>query len=648
MSVRKVKVINIIGLLSELDKVIKFCGDSESFHPDDAMSFYSNTQDFIPMSDKNPYSAPLQSLRSAADMAEWKLEFRQPKNFSVSDKGVLKYVASITDRLEALVNQKLIIRQEIDSCRRKIEQVGHFKGGNLDFSEIMKCKYITPCFGRIPRESYEKIEKFAENPFVMFFRCTEDDTHFWGVYFSPNEPSEKQTVDRIFSSLYFEKLDVPDIAGKPEDYIRELESTLSELVEKQTANQKELDDLFKAEGKKCTTYYSRLQELDSYHAIKRYVYKYHGSFILVGWIPENMEEYFTSQLDEIKSIEYSLSDGKEELKHSPPVILKNPPFIRLYEFYVKMYGLPCYNELDPTALVAFTYTLFFGIMFGDVGQGFVVALIGLLMWKFKKMEIGRILVPCGISGMIFGSIYGSVFGFEHALDPVYKALFGHKEKPVEVMQPDTINMIIYGSVAIGIVTIVISMLMNIVSAIKRRDAENAYFGPNGIAGFVFYVSLVGGLVCQMLLNIEIMNIAYIIGLIVLPLAVMFLREPLGRLAEGKKNWQPESWGEYCTQSFFELFEMCLSYVTNTMSFLRIGAYILVHAGMMLVVFTLAEMIGGAGYIIMIIVGNGIVMALEALLVAIQVLRLDYYEIFSRFYVGEGRQFSPVVAGKKDN
>ena len=225
MSVRKVKAINIIGLLSELDKVIKFCGDSESFHPDDAMSFYSNTQDFIPMSDKNPYSAPLQSLRSAADMAEWKLEFRQPKNFSVSDKGVLKYVASITDRLEALVNQKLIIRQEIDSCRRKIEQVGHFKGGNLDFSEIMKCKYITPCFGRIPRESYEKIEKFAENPFVMFFRCTEDDTHFWGVYFSPNEPSEKQTVDRIFSSLYFEKLDVPDIAGKPEDYIRELEST---------------------------------------------------------------------------------------------------------------------------------------------------------------------------------------------------------------------------------------------------------------------------------------------------------------------------------------------------------------------------------------------------------------------------------------
>ena len=647
MSVRKVRAINIIGMLSELDKVVKFCGDSQCFHPDDAMSFYSNTQDFVPLSDKNPFSAPLQSLRSAADMAEWKLEFSQPKNFSVSDKGVLKYVASVTERLEDIVNRRLMIRQELDSCRRKIEQVGHFQGGNLDFTEIMKCKYITPCFGRIPVESYEKIEKFAENPFVIFFKCTQDDTHYWGVYFSPNEPEEKQTVDRIFSSLYFEKLDVPYIAGTPEEFIASLEKELSALEEKKKENQKELDDFIKAEGKKCMLYYSRLQELDSFHAIKRYVYKYHGSFILVGWIPADKEEYFTQSLDEIDSIEYSLSDGKEELKHSPPVILKNPPFIRLYEFYVKMYGLPSYNELDPTPIVALTYTLFFGIMFGDVGQGFVVALIGFLMWKLKKMEIGRILIPCGISGMVFGTIYGSVFGFEHALDPLYKAVFGLDEKPVEVMNAETINIIIYGSVAIGIVTIVISMLMNIVSSIKRRDPESAFFGPNGLAGFVFYVSLVAGLVCQMLLGIEIMNIFYILGLIVLPLIVMFMREPFGRLAEGKKKWQPEKWGDYCTQSFFELFEMCLSYVTNTMSFLRIGAYILVHAGMMLVVFTLADMIGGVGYYIMIVAGNGIVMALEALLVAIQVLRLDYYEVFSRFYIGEGRVFNPVVAGEKD-
>ena len=426
--------------------------------------------------------------------------------------------------------------------------------------------------------------------------------------------------------------------------MKTLRSELSGYEKELEEVKKQIAANWEQEKDQCLACYSMLEEKDAYNEIKRYVYQYHKNFVLVGWIPADKEQYFTKKLDSIKSIEYSLSDGKDEMKHSPPVIIKNPPFFRLYEFYVKMYGMPCYNEVDPTVFVAFTYTLFFGIMFGDAGQGLVVAIVGALMYKFKKMEVGRILVPCGIMGMIFGFFYGSVFGFEDVLTPVHQALFHTEGKLIEVMKPDSINLIIYGSVALGVVTIAISMITNICSSLRRRDFENAFFGANGVAGFVFYVALVAGLVCQMFLNRPIMNGLYIACLIVLPLILMFLREPLGRLAAGKKNWQPHKWGEYCTQSFFELFEMCLSYVTNTMSFLRVGAYILVHAGMMLVVFTLAEMVGGAvGYTIVVIVGNGIVMALEALLVAIQVLRLDYYEIFSRFYVGDGRPFTPVKA-----
>ncbi len=646
MSVKQVKAISIIGMMSELEKVVKFCGDSQMFHPDDAMSFYSDTQSFVPLHHKNPYSARIQELKNAAELAGLKLEYKNPRELSASEEAVMKYVSFFVSKTDTLVTRKLKVQQEMDTCRRNIEKVSHFVGSNINFTEIMQCEFITPNFGRMPVESYEKLSQYSENPYVLFFPYTSDSTHYWGAYFTP--PEQKEDVDRIFSSLYFEKLDIPPIAGTPEQYKASLEKEMAELQTSFDTAQKNLEAFLSEEKDKCLLYYSKLEEMDSYNEIKRYVYKYNKSFILVGWIPADKEAYFTKHLDSIKSVEYSLTDGKDELKNSPPVIMKNPPFVKLYEYYVKMYGLPNYNEIDPTLFVAITYTLFFGIMFGDVGQGLVVAIVGALMWKFKKMEIGRILIPCGISGMIFGFLYGSVFGFEHALDGIHSALFGTNGKLIEVMEADSINMIIYGSVAIGFVTIAISMLVNIVSSLKRRDYESAFFGANGVSGFVFYVSLVVGLVCQMFLGIEVMNPLYIICLIAVPILLIFFREPLGELAKRPKKKKPIKWGEYCMQSFFEVFEICLSYVTNTMSFLRVGAYILVHAGMMLVVFTLAEMVGGAvGYTIVLIVGNGIVMALEALLVAIQVLRLDYYEIFSRFYIGEGRAFKPVTAKKTD-
>ncbi len=122
-----------------------------------------------------------------------------------------------------------------------------------------------------------------------------------------------------------------------------------------------------------------------------------------------------------------------------------------------------YNEIDPTAFVAITFTLLFGIMFGDLGQGILVAVIGWAMWHFKQMPIGRILLPCGISSAVFGLVYGSVFGFEHVLDPMYKALFGLEEKPIEVMNSAMATNIILFAVVIGLTLIMLAMMLNIYS-----------------------------------------------------------------------------------------------------------------------------------------------------------------------------------------
>lgn len=447
-------------------------------------------------------------------------------------------------------------------------------------------------------------------------------------------------VDRIFSSLYFERLRIPSAVGTPDEIVENLKKELERVALDTAEAQKKLADYWQSEASRCQQVYSQLKELDYYFSVRRYAARYNDKFILAGWLPHREEKALRAALDKVDGIEYSFEQPSSDTHHVPPVKLRNCRLFRPFEFFVDMYGLPRYNEIDPTAFVAITYTILFGIMFGDLGQGVCVAVIGWLMWKYKKMAVGRILIPCGISSAVFGLVFGSVFGFEHVLDPLYHALFGLEEKPIEVMNPSMTVNIILGAVLIGLFLIMVAMVLNIVSSLRRRDYESGLFGPNGIAGLVFYASLVAGLGGQFI-GLHLISVPYVLALIVLPLLLIFLREPLGRLAAGDPDWKPEKWGEFILQNFFELFEIMLSYLSNTMSFLRVGAFVLVHAGMMMAVFAIGNMFHAFGFTVAVIIGNALVMVMEALLVAIQVMRLEFYEMFSRYYNGDGRSFRPL-------
>ena len=288
--------------------------------------------------------------------------------------------------------------------------------------------------------------------------------------------------------------------------------------------------------------------------------------------------------------------------------------------------------------MAITYTILFGIMFADLGQGIVLAVAGYIMWKWKRMDVGKILIPCGISGALFGCVFGSVFGYEHVLDPVYRIL-GFSEKPIDVMESAT--TLLAFSIGIGVVLILIAMVSNVYSSLKRRDYGSAIFGHNGLAGLLFYGSILG-FAAVALTGSSFPTLPIVLFGMVLPVILIFFKEPLGKLVARKEDWKPEKWGDYVLENVFELFEVILSYLTNTVSFLRVGAFVLVHAGMMMVFFSLAEILPGPVSIIMIVFGNAFVTVLEGLLVSIQVLRLEFYEMFSRFYIGEGHPFEPVA------
>ena len=236
------------------------------------------------------------------------------------------------------------------------------------------------------------------------------------MYFAPMEAAAE--VDRIFSSLYFERLRIPSAVGTPDEIVENLKKELERVALDTAEAQKKLADYWQSEASRCQQVYSQLKELDYYFSVRRYAARYNDKFILAGWLPHREEKALRAALDKVDGIEYSFEQPSSDTHHVPPVKLRNCRLFRPFEFFVDMYGLPRYNEIDPTAFVAITYTILFGIMFGDLGQGVCVAVIGWLMWKYKKMAVGRILIPCGISSAVFGLVFGSVFGFEHVLPSI--------------------------------------------------------------------------------------------------------------------------------------------------------------------------------------------------------------------------------------
>ena len=646
MSVSPMKAVSVIGVQKYFDKVIDVLGSSQAFQPESVATFYSDTESFVSFSEPNRYAELLSELNSSLSAVELKPDLVDISDFACSDEELFDYCTKAIQNLDSRKAKISDKEQEIAHCLKNIRQTAHFVGVKLDMNRVRACEYIRTGFGRMPVESLQYLSRYDNNPYVMFIQTSVDKEYVWGIYMAP--VNNEQDIDRIFSGMLFEKYDVSDIEGTPEEYIanqqqrkeqleKELEDILHESV---TFKEKNYDRFLK--------YYTLLNRKTVYHTVKGYAMLYNGgntkSFILCGWIPEENMAEIEEQLKSIKSVELQVDDAINKLEKSPPIKLKNSWFSRPYNFYIEMYGVPKYNEVDPTFFVSITYTILFGAMFGDFGHGIVLAFAGWIMYKFKEMKVGKVLIPCGICSSIFGLIFGSLFGFEEAFNGMYKALFGLDEKPIEVMGKDIITVIL-ASVGVGVFLVMTAMCLNIYSSLKQKNYGSALFGSNGIAGLVLYGSVCAGIVCTVVFDIPFFNIFTVILLIILPSVLIFMAEPFGELVKGEEHWKPEKWGEYCTQSGFEMFEVILSYLSNTMSFLRVGAFVMVHAGMMQVVFTLIELVGGVGSvggIITLVLGNLFVIALEGLLVSIQTLRLEFYEMFSRFYSGSGRPYTPVT------
>jgi len=629
LAIVKVMLVKASGKLSEFNNFISACRKSGEFHPENACQFLSGTMGFTCLSEENPYSAKLQKIEELTTASGIKLISHNTVDDTNFDDHVTEYICEIENALSSLYSDRKLLLDQLNECERGIEQFSHFKGLDVPVEDTTECEFVSVRYGHIPKEQMLKLKAYENNPYVLFIPCSSDAVNIWGVYFAPKEMVKE--VDSIFAFMFFERIRVPGAVGTPTEIVDELQENVDILKQALDAIDKQVVEFWNQQSQKCNELYSRLKYLNDSFELRKFAAVKNDQYFFICWILKNNLEKFKKAMDGLGGVTFDISNTDESGRITPPVKLKNNRFFKVFESFVSMYGLPPYKGIDVTSFVAITYTLIFGIMFGDLGQGFVLAVCGLLAWKWKKISFGKLLILCGISSMFFGLIFGSVFGYEKLLDPVYEAI-GLSGKPLEVMY--SINTVLLVAIGIGIILMTISMFFNIYGCIKKGAYGEALFSNNGLTGILVYLS--GVLAAYSFMSGKaILPGAVVFALMGVGLILLFFKEILIGIMDGHVNWKPKGKGDFIMQNFFELIEYILSYFSNTVSFLRIGAFVLVHAGMMMVVFSLA---GESENIVIIALGNIVVLGLEGLLTGIQALRLEFYEIFSHFFEGNGRPF----------
>ena len=642
--IEKMKFLSITGPKADIDRMTETYLSKYEIHLENALSELTEVANLSPFLEINPYKEALSTIDSFYEQLE------DPSQISPEPMDIekaIKTVRAVQDGFRRLEEEKSRLQSEHAEILDPLKIIRPFKNLNFDVSEILNFKYIHYRFGRIEKQYLQKFEKYIyDNLDTLFIKCGEDEMYVYGVYFVPEHQAHK--VHAVYSSMHFERIFIPnEYHGTAVEAFEKLDTRHREIHKALDANKEASRKFLQDNSTKIVSAKAALDACSSSFDIRKLAACTPGDtntfYILCGWMTEKDALAFQKDIQNDEKIFCLMEEQKAPATQKPPTKLRNPKLFKPFEMYVKMYGLPAYNEMDPTWFVAITYSFIFGAMFGDVGQGLVLFLGGLFLYKTKKMDLAGIISCAGVFSVFFGFMYGSFFGFEDVLKAIW---LKPMNQMMDVPLVGRLNAVFVIAIGFGMFIILICMVFNIINSIRRGDTEKTWFDSNAVAGLVFYGSIV--LTIGLFITGKKLPAAAILVIMFgVPLLLMFLKEPLTNLVEKKSKIFPEQKGMFFVQSFFELFEVLLSYLSNTLSFLRIGAFAVSHAAMMEVVLMLAGATnGGSPNWIVVVLGNIFVCAMEGLIVGIQVLRLEYYEIFSRFYAGNGREFQPFMKTMK--
>ncbi|MCX6354880.1 MAG: hypothetical protein NTZ78_08255 [Candidatus Aureabacteria bacterium] len=558
-----------------------------------------------------------------------------------------KRIAEIETELRALLHNR-------DSTNEEIEKLLKISGDLKLLAPLgpiglgARTSFLQVETGRIRRKNLPLIERaLAGIPHAIMSLGTEKDVLALAVISLKKDAAvlsgalRDASCERI--TLPAETSEISEgVEGETADKVAAFRRTLAaqqgEIAAFRRRHERALKEL--AERINCTKLLS--------HA-RTHFRKTASTWLITGWIPAAHAFRVSAEIERMAKGRCYIEvrspiavPGVREGRVKVPVLLRNPIFVRPFELLTSTYGIPAYNTIDPTLFVAITFLIMFGVMFGDIGDGLVLALLGgFLAFRGHPVElrrIGTLILYGGISSLIFGFLYGSFFGVEDWFAPLW------------ISPMHNVLYFITTALYFGIAMVSLGILINIINALMTRDWIRGIFDKAGLLAGVVYWGCIG-LVIRFLVDKEGVGInrSLVIAIVGVPILLLFMKAPGAWLMGKSAKLFPEGVLTYFMEMLIEVVEIFLGFLANTLSFIRVAAFGLAHAMLFIAVFALVDAVRAGTFgtvisILLILLGNIVIIVLEGLIVTIQAMRLEYYEFFGKFFTAEGERYAPIKIG----
>ena len=520
-----------------------------------------------------------------------------------------------------LEEQERRLEEENKAVANLSQTLENFASFDVDLGLLQGgARFLDVRVGTVPQANLGRLREALQlaNYFLTVFRTVGDNAHI--VVTGLREAHTEREIGTLLDAAGWRVVPMPtEFKGHPEKLTQELASRRLTVHQERLALHQERDSRQYACNAKMVEAVQVLRLAAPYAELAGML-RAHGMLAIVqGWVPRAQIHQVRTCLSArlVQPFVLEERDPTTEERSSVPSVIQHPAWVTPFLSLVKNYGIPRYGEFDPTWLFTVTYILMFGAMFGDLGQGAIIAGAGVYFRK-RLGHASIFLVSIGISSMVFGVLYGSLFGYETLLPAVW-------------MSPLTSpNRMLILALCWGIGFIVLATLITIRNRLVEGRIHEALFDSKGLAGVATYLGLLWG-GYSWAVHGQFTSTARL--LIFLPLLVVLAYK-----------WHEVHLPiqEKILVVFIEGFDTIVNYISNTLSFLRVAAFSLNHVALAIAIFTIAGMLGTAGHWITVVLGNLFILVLEGGIVAIQVLRLEYYEGFSRFFSGDGREFKPLL------